>query len=378
MVAVGFQGAAVAGSDTELAVDSIEGMSEDSEFSVFNYATNQGTFATVETDGLLVAIYDWRQGDIDTSELLDVITAWRAGDDLLEIQFDDQDSIDRDAVVIDTAVVTEAVDDEFIVAVEDEDGTVLSDSDVLSGAQSDVEIDGLDLNATVGEGEANLTAVLHEVDDGDRGDAFLAEGAPITDTALVDADEEEPTGEFRDFEDLDDVTFTQGDSVSLSDEEGIGEIELADPDDLVDNIVNFVGVDDGGDDITEDVIDEATFDIEAENEAGDSVSGFFDADDASDYTADAAGPVTVTELSFDIEEDATTGTFDVVFTMFDADEQDDAEDAIEFDATRSVTIEEPEVDRVKIDPGEDQTIEAGETVEFSATAFDEDDNVLGR
>jgi len=44
--------------------------------------------------------------------------------------------------------------------------------------------------------------------------------------------------------------------------------------------------------------------------------------------------------------------------------------------TVTVTVEPGDVDYVEIDPAEDQTIEAGETIDFSAEAYDEYDNLI--
>ena len=186
VVALGFlaPAAAVTGDDSEPGTASIEGTTTDSTFSPLNYAANDGNSAFVDTNGLLVAINDWRNDNIETDELLDVINLWRSGESLLEVHFEDQDSIGGDTVEVAEAFVSEDVAEEYIVAIE-EDGEVLSDSGVLSGMEADIEVSDLDLDVEVGDTEENLTAVLHEVDDGERGDAFTTSGEAITDTAVV-------------------------------------------------------------------------------------------------------------------------------------------------------------------------------------------------
>lgn len=49
------------------------------EPSLSDYTDEEGV---VQTDGLIDAIADWRAADLDSTELLDVITAWRQGDAL--------------------------------------------------------------------------------------------------------------------------------------------------------------------------------------------------------------------------------------------------------------------------------------------------------
>ena len=150
-------------------------------FDILEYASNEGNTTEVTTTGLLTGIDEWREGDITTSDLLAIIDVWRSDDALLEVWFTDQDSTDG-TVSVDRVVVDEMVASEFIVAIEDDDDEVLTDSDVLTaGEHTDVEVDDLNLESS----EVDLSAVVYGTDDGDRDERFLVDDDPITQTALV-------------------------------------------------------------------------------------------------------------------------------------------------------------------------------------------------
>ena len=178
-------------------------------FDILEYASNEGNTTEVTTTGLLTGIDEWREGDITTSDLLAIIDVWRSDDALLEVWFTDQDSTDG-TLSVDRVVVDEMVASEFIVAIEDDDDEVLTDSDVLTaGEHTDVEVDDLNLESS----EVDLSAVVYGTDDGDRDERFLVDDDPITQTALVSM----PSGELvvENF-DPDQTSADRGDEVSAS------------------------------------------------------------------------------------------------------------------------------------------------------------------
>jgi hypothetical protein len=194
VVAVGLSaGVSAAGPGDEVVKqEEVTTQQTDEVESLLEYGTNQGNFTTIQGQGVLEAIGDWRDGDITTLELFEVVDFFRSEEKLINVQFEPQESPGGMAVNVTTASIASSDElnppDELVVTIENESG-VLSESDVVSGAATNLTVDGLDLDFEIGE-RVNLTATVNRVDNGSAGQPFLIgaglqEPAPINQTAEV-------------------------------------------------------------------------------------------------------------------------------------------------------------------------------------------------
>jgi len=177
--------------DTAVQQEEVTTQQTDEVNSLLEYGTNQGNFTTVEGQGVLEAIGDWRDDEITTLELFEVVDFFRSGEKLLDVQFEPQESPGGAAVNVTAASIASADQlsppEEFVVGIENQSG-VIAES-VVTGTGTNVTVDGLDLAFDIGE-RVNLTATLFRADNGSRGEPFLIgaglqEPAPIQQTAEV-------------------------------------------------------------------------------------------------------------------------------------------------------------------------------------------------
>jgi hypothetical protein len=159
-----------------------------------DYAANQGNTTQITTGagdspGLLGAISDWRNDEITTFDLFEVIDFFRTGEPLIEVGFSDQPSPSGERVTVDRVFLNDDIDfdrdailDENVtVAVQNGTGGLLSVSGQLgTGTSTNVTVDGLGLNADADN--LTLTAALF---DSTGTEALLAEGTQVDQSATV-------------------------------------------------------------------------------------------------------------------------------------------------------------------------------------------------
>ena len=159
----------------------------DKDVSMTTYASNDGDTATVEAEGLLDAIADYRADEINATTLLDVIELYRSGEPVVAVTLTNATVIHGETLTLPSATFTE---DEFAVVIQEsgdgDPGTVVGESEPEdAGTVTETDID---LSESIEKPGEELVAVVHHADvtNGTIGSPVTAENDSIASTAFVD------------------------------------------------------------------------------------------------------------------------------------------------------------------------------------------------
>ena len=319
------------------AVQDADAVTETENRSLLTYGTNQGNFTTVQPKGVLSAVGDWRDDRIPTLDLFEVINFFRSEEKLLSVEFNEQESPGGERVTVSTASIVGAdrldPPDEFIIAVENESGAVLSESDPVPGSGAGIPVESLGIQFDIGE-QVNLTATLYRVENGSRGTPFqIGAGGqvpgPIEQTTAVSPLAEPVLSDLDIAGQGSDATVVAGQAENVS-----------------------VNVTNAGDQTR-------SFAVELRAGSGDQPT-------STQNTAPLAPGETGTVVFGNVTGGLERGDYDLRV----GDSQGVSEE------TGTVTVQFGNVDRVELTPSGTETIVAGETLDVSATAFDASGNVL--
>ena len=305
--------------------------------SLLTYGTNQGNSTTVQAEGLVDAVGDWRNDRISTLDLFEVVNFFRSEERLLSVEFDEQESPGGERVTVSTASIVGAdrldPPDEFIIAVENESGTVLSESDPVPGSGAGIPVESLGIQFDIGE-QVNLTATLYRVENGSRGTPFqIGAGGqvpgPIGQTTVVSPLAEPVLSDLDIAGQGSDATVVAGQAENVS-----------------------VNVTNAGDQTR-------SFTVELRVGSGDQQTN-------TQNTASLVPGETGTVVFGNVTGGLERGDYNLRV----GDSQGVSE------VTGTATVQFGNVDRVELTPSGTETIVAGETLDVSATAFDGSGNVL--
>jgi hypothetical protein len=336
VIAVGLLGPAVAADDKT--VQDEEAVTENvSDRSLLTYGTNQGNFTTIQAAGLVDAVGDWRNDRISTLDLFEVVNLFRSERKLLNVEFEEQESPGGERVTVSTASIvgTDRLDppDEFIIAVENESGAVLSESKPVPGSGAGIPVESLGIQFDIGE-QVNLTATLYRVENGSRGAPFqIGAGgqvpAPIEQTTVVSPLAEPVLSDLDIAGQGSDATVVAGQAENVS-----------------------VNVTNTGDQTR-------SFAVELRVGSGDQPTN-----------TRSTAPLAPGETGTVVFGNVTGGLERGDYNLRVGDSQGVSE------VTGTASIQFGNVDRVELTPPGTETIVAGEILDVSATAFDASGNVL--
>ena len=171
MVGVGFMGGTVAAQGEQVETTDTD------DFTLLDYAANDGNSADVDRRGVLRAVQDLRADRIDGQQVINVLREFRSDDPVVETSIEDQNSTNGAEVTIASATYTE---ENFTVTVVNENTSeVLATSEELEAGTAEDLTFNFDAGSIEDTQEVSVT-----VGDAD-GDDLLVQGDPIRDSADV-------------------------------------------------------------------------------------------------------------------------------------------------------------------------------------------------
>ncbi|WP_170831039.1 S8 family serine peptidase [Natronobacterium texcoconense] len=384
-----------------------EGENLDVDATVENVGTDDGE-QTIELEDFGGENVDEETVSLDTGDETNITLTWEteegdAGADDITVTSDD-DSVSTE---IEIEQVATAALSNLDIAGEGADATIVEDDnenvsvvvenvgdeagefDVdLEIGNADVEEDAKTDELEPGETETvTFEAVTGNLSNGSYDVDVSTEDDSIEGTLIV----EQPAVESVEIEPAEDQIVEAGETVDFDatafDEDG-DELETDDSE------FDWNNADDSG---VFDETDAGNYEVTAElgGVISETTTVTVESNDISSVEIDPAENQTVApdeELEFDAtaldEFDNVVEDNDTEFTWTNADESGTFQESDKDDYTvtaelggvtsevTTVTVEEPAVESVEIEPAEERTVEAGETIDFDATAFDEDGDEL--
>ncbi len=321
-------------------------------------------------------------GEGDTLEVTSEVTNWGAdGDRTVELRDFDGDEQDTKAITLesgdsekrtlrwDTVVSDAGTGSVTVTSGDDTDSEVVTVETIPQQIDATVTVDGavadndeeVEIEVTVADAfESPVEAATVEVDDADGLEDLTGETSETdSDGKAVFTATSSDAGVYTlEFSESDagtadaTVTFESGDPADVA--------IAADP-------ANETIAADGESAITYTVVitdanDNPVANVDVEADGSDGSDLHLNGDETTTTAStDADG-----EVTFAVNSTTAQDAVEIVFT----------EQQTTIDATGSVTFEPGDVASVELDPAAEQTIDAGETVDFVATAFDEFGNVV--
>ena len=198
-----------------VAVGGAAGEPAEEDVSMTTYASNDGDTATVEIEGLLDALADFRADEIPTTTLLDVLDRFRSGEPVVAATLTNATAVHGETLTVPSATFTE---DEFAVVIQESDdgdpGEVIGESEPQdAGTVTETEIN---LSETIEKPGEELVAVVHHADvaNGTIGSPVTVENDSIASTAFVDT--KTAVFDITEFEAPDSITETESYAVNAT------------------------------------------------------------------------------------------------------------------------------------------------------------------